>query len=199
EAVYLEVRAPFAGEIIERSAVSGERVEAGAPLFLLADRASIWAMLAIPETELASVRIGQAVEIEVDAFPGRTFEGELTWIAARVDERTRMVAARAELPNPDGLLRDRMFARGRIVTRGGARALLLPSGAVQKVNGRSLVFVELEPDLFEARAVYLGPEAGGRREVLLGLAANEPVVVERSFALKSQLLASRLGAGCADD
>lgn len=199
DAVYLEVRAPFAGEIIERSAVPGERIEAGAPLFLLADRASIWAMLAIPETGLAGVRVGQAVEIEVDAFPGRTFEGELTWIAARVDETTRLVRARAELPNPDGLLRDRMFARGRIVTRAPAQALLLPSDAVQKVDGRSLVFVKLEPDLYEARAVYLGADAGGRREVLVGLSPNEEIVVERSFALKSQLLASRLGAGCADD
>jgi cobalt-zinc-cadmium efflux system membrane fusion protein len=199
EPVYLEVRAPFAGEIIERSAVRGERVEEGKSLFLLADRAAMWAMLSIPEAELSGVRVGQTVELDVDALPGRSFVGELTWIAARVDDRTRMALARAELANPDGLLRDRMFARARIVTREAAEALLVPSGAVQEVEGRSLVFVKLADDLFEARAVYLGAEAGGRREVLLGLASNDEIAVERSFALRSQLLVSRLGAGCVDD
>ena len=199
EAVYLEVRAPFAGEIVERSAVRGALVEAGKPLFTLVDRSTMWAMLNIPEVHLARVRTGQSVEVSVDALPGRTFTGKLTWIAAQVNDRTRLALARAEVENPDGVLRDKMFARARILTRQADKALLLPAGAIQKVADNPLVFVKLADDLFEARAVSVSVQHNGHLEVLAGLKLDEVVVVERSFALKSQLLMSRLGAGCADD
>ena len=77
-------------------------MEAGKSLFTLADRSTMWAMLNIPETALARVKVGQAVELRVEALPGQTFKGKLTWIAAEVDERSRMARARAEVPNPDG-------------------------------------------------------------------------------------------------
>jgi len=75
----------------------------------------------------------------------------------------------------------------------------VPSDAIQKVEGNPLVFVKRAEDLFEARAVRLGATHNGTREVLAGLKADEIVAVARVFALKSQLLMSRLGAGCADD
>lgn len=199
EPVYLEVRAPFAGEIIERTAVRGALVEAGRPLFTLADRSTVWAMLSIPEGALAQVRVGQPVELELESMPGRTFIGALTWIAAEVDERTRMARARADVPNPDGLLRARMFARARILTHRDTTALVLPASAVQRVEGRAVVFVKRADDLFEARVVRPGAKLGDQIEILEGLSAREEVVVAGSFPLKSQLLVSRLGAGCAEE
>ncbi|MBI5381424.1 MAG: efflux RND transporter periplasmic adaptor subunit [Opitutae bacterium] len=197
--IVIDVRAPFAGEIVACDAVRGALIEAGKPLFTLADRSTMWAMLNLPEATLAQVRVGQMVELRVDALPDRVFTGELTWIGAEVDERNRLARARAEFANPDGALRAHMFAQARILTRRNASALLLPSSAVQRIDGRPLVFVKLEDDLFDARAVRLGAEVAGQHEVLAGLRALEPVVVRRSFSLKSQLLISRLGAGCADD
>jgi cobalt-zinc-cadmium efflux system membrane fusion protein len=199
EPVLLEVRAPFAGEIIERSAVRGALVEAGRPLFTVADRSVMWAMLNLPETALGRVREGQTVALHVDSLPGRTFTGRLTWIGAEVDERSRLARARAEVPNPDGVLRAGMFARARIETRTADGALVLPDAAIQRVDGQSLVFVKLADDLFEARAVRLGTRFDGRLEVLEGLKSQEQVVVAGSFPLKSQLLLSRLGAGCAEE
>jgi cobalt-zinc-cadmium efflux system membrane fusion protein len=75
EQVLLEVRAPFAGEIIERTAVRGALVEMGKPLFTLTDRSLMWAMLQVPETALARVQKGQAVELRVDSLPGQVFTG----------------------------------------------------------------------------------------------------------------------------
>ena len=199
EQVLMEVRAPFAGEIIERTAVRGALVEAGKPLFTLADRSTMWAMLNISESALAWVRVGQEVELQVDSLPNRKFLGKLTWIGAEVDERSRMARARAEVPNPDGALRARMFAQARILTRKTEGALLIPSSAIQSVGGRSLVFVKLGDDLFDARAVRLGAKFNGNLEVLEGLMQGEDIAVAHAFTLKSQLLISRLGAGCADD
>jgi multidrug efflux pump subunit AcrA (membrane-fusion protein) len=110
--VLLDVRAPFAGEIVERTAVRGAVVEAGRSLFTVADRATMWAMLRVPESALADVCEGQTVELRVESLPGRVFTGRLTWVGASLDERTRLVRARAEFANPDGLLRDGRQRRG---------------------------------------------------------------------------------------
>lgn len=199
EEVLLEMRAPFAGEIVERNAVRGAFVEAGRTLFTLADRSVMWAMLNLPESALGQVRVGQEVELQLDSMPGKTFAGTLTWVSAEVDDRTRMARARAEIPNPEGVLRAKMFAQARILTRTRKDALLLPGGAVQHVEGTHLVFVKLEEDLYEARRVQLGVRFGGQVEVMAGLRPEENVALSHVFPLKSQLLVSRLGAGCAHE
>lgn len=199
ESVMLEVRAPFAGEIVERSAVRGAFIEIGKPLFTLADRSVMWVMLNLPESALARIEVGQTVEVLVDSLPGRAFTGKLTWIGAEVDERSRMARARAEVPNADGALKAKMFARARILTGRTEGAVLIPASAIQHVDGKPLVFVKLADDLFEARAISLGAKFDGRLEALAGLTPADQVVVSHGFAIKSQLLISRLGAGCADE
>lgn len=196
--VFLEVRAPFAGEIIERTAVRGALVEAGKPLFTVADRSVMWAMLNIPESALGRVKLGQAVELRVEALPGRTFTGKLTWIAAEVDDKSRMTRARAEVANPEGLLKAKMFARARILTGSAEGAVVVPASAIYALEGKPFIFVKLADDLFEARAVRTGMKYDGRLEVVEGLKAQEVVVVNHGFAIKSQWLSSRMGAGCAD-
>lgn len=195
----LAVRAPFAGEIVARSAVRGARVEAGKPLFTLADRSTMWAEIHIPEKHLARVRLGQEVEITLEAVPERVFTGALVWIAAEVDDRTRMARARAEIADPDGLLRARMFARARVLAGGADPVVAVPREAVQWIDGRPFVFVKSEEDLLEARSVRLGAAEDGLVAVAEGLGAEEPVVVQGAFLAKSQLLLSRLGAGCVED
>ncbi len=199
EQVLMEVRAPFAGEIVERTAVRGALVEAGKSLFTLADRSVMWAMLNIPESALARVKVGQTVELRVESLPGQTFTGKLTWIGAEVDEKSRMARARAGVANPEGLLKSRMFAQARILTRNAEGALLLPGSAIQRMEGKSFVFVKLAEDLFDARVVRLGAKFDGKVEIVEGLKAQEVVAVNHAFPLKSAFLISRLGAGCADD
>jgi multidrug efflux pump subunit AcrA (membrane-fusion protein) len=145
------------------------------------------------------VQVGQAVELRVDTLPGKVFTGKLTWIGPAVDERTRMARARAEFANPDCLLKDRMFAAARILTRKAEGAMLVPPSAIQHLEGKPFVFVKQGEDLFEVRAVTLGVKSDGRWEVLTGLKSQEQIAVSHAFAIKSAMLMSRLGAGCADD
>ncbi|HET9063826.1 MAG TPA: efflux RND transporter periplasmic adaptor subunit, partial [Candidatus Binatia bacterium] len=137
------------------------------------------------------------VELTLDAAPGRVFKGTLTWVSAQVDERTRMARALAEVPNPDGSLRAQSFARARIVTAPAGDALTVPRSAIQQVEGRSFAFIKHADDLYEARAVRVGASDPTHVSVA-GIAANDDVVVEHSFLVKSQLQISRLGAGCTD-
>jgi cobalt-zinc-cadmium efflux system membrane fusion protein len=199
EQVLMNVKAPFAGEIIERTAVRGALVEPGTTLFTVADLSSMWAMLSIPETLLAHVRTGQEVELLVPSLPDERFTGKLTWISAVVDERTRMARARVELSNPNRVLKAKMFAQARILTRSNNQALLLPDSSLQRIGSRDFVFVRLEDDLFAARAVRAGARRDGLAEIIEGLQSGEAVAISNTFALKSAFLISRLGAGCADD
>lgn len=194
----VEIRAPFAGEIVERAAVQGALAEAGRPLFTLADTAALWAMVNIPESQLPRAQVGQRVQLTVESLPGQTFVGRLTWLPAQVDERTRMARARVEVANKDGRLKAQMFARALIVTCDSEGAVVVPQSALQNVAGTTLVFVKSEEDLFEARPVQLGAKRNGHVEIVAGLRLDEPVVIAGSFALKSQFLISRLGAGCVD-
>jgi cobalt-zinc-cadmium efflux system membrane fusion protein len=195
----LEIRAPFAGEIVDRTAVQGAMVEMGESLFTLADVTALWAMLNIPESQLPRARIGQNVALTVESLPGQAFNGTLTWLSASVDARTRMARGRVEVTNADGRLKAQMFAKARIITSNSNHAVVVPTSAVQNVTGTPIVFVPLGEDLFEARPVTLGARHNGHLEITAGLEANEPVVVAGSFALKSQFLISRLGAGCVDE
>ena len=77
--------------------------------------------------------------------------------------------------------------------------MLVPPSAIQHVEGKPFVFVKLANDLFDARAVQLGAKYDGRLEILAGLKPEEQIAVSHAFAVKSAMLMSRLGAGCADD
>ena len=197
--VYLELRAPFSGEIVERAAVRGAAVQAEHALFVVADRSVMWAWIHVPEASLAQLRVGQGVELASEALPGRIFAGKLTWLSPAVDAQTRMVRVRAEFQNPEGILRDKMFASVRILTTQPSAAVLVPEGAVQRIDGKPFVFVQLAVDLFDARAVRLGAHYKGRQEILDGVSLGERVATEHSFAIKSAMMMARMGAGCADD
>jgi cobalt-zinc-cadmium efflux system membrane fusion protein len=95
-------------------------------------------------------------------------------------------------------LKAQMFARALILTGASEHAIVVPESALQKVSGTTVVFVRSGVDLFEARAVTVGARRGGRVEILEGLKPDEPVVISGGFALKSQFLISKLGAGCVD-
>jgi cobalt-zinc-cadmium efflux system membrane fusion protein len=195
----LELRAPFAGEIIERTAVQGAMVDIGEVLFTLANTSLLWAMVNIPESQLPRVQIDQKVELTVESLPGQTFIGTLTWLSASVDKRTRMARGRVEVANPEGRLKAHMFAQARIVTSTSDSALVVPLSAVQNVTGTQVVFVQVNIDLFEARPVTLGAKHDGQIEVASGLQPDDLVVIAGGFTLKSQFLISRLGAGCVDE
>lgn len=194
----LPVRAPFAGTVIERDAVMGTAVEAGEALYRVADLSTMWMELSVPEDMLSQFQPGKPVQARFDAIPGLTFEGELSWIAYSVDEKTRMVQARATFPNTKGLLRDGMF--GTVQLAGAARTagVTVPEAAVQIIDGRPIVFARMEDGVFETRLVELGGTENGHVVVRGGLAAGEEVVLDESFVLKSEFLKGRLGAGCAD-
>jgi len=195
----LDILAPLSGTIVDRHAVPGETVEVGDALFKIARLSSMWLELSIPEHEVAAVSVGQTVRATFDAHPGMQAIGRVTWVGSSVDEHSRMVMSRAEVPNPDRLLRNGMFGQAHLEAGDASGCLSVPTGAIQHIDDQPFVFARLADDLFELRRVTLG--ASGRTHALItaGIDPTDEIVVTHSFTLKSEFLKSRLGAGCVDD
>lgn len=201
----LPVRAPIAGTIIEKHAVAGETVEPGADLMLLADLSTVWVWASVHAQDLAHLieaeKRGQvAVEIAVTAFPGRRFDGVLTYVGATMSEETRTVKVRATVENPDRALRPGMFcdAAIRLGDGEGENVLAVPRNAVLSDEGKLFVFKLWMDDFFVRQDVRTGREFYGMVELLEGLHPGETFVAEGAFLLKSDVLREKMGAGCAD-
>jgi cobalt-zinc-cadmium efflux system membrane fusion protein len=196
----LVLRAPFGGTVVERSATRGQVADTRTELFAIADLGRLWVDLSVPEKEAARIPVGTPIEVRVQALPGEVIKGRVSWLSPAIDERTRMVRARGVVPNERGLLRHGMFAEVSAVLGNQPDAFRIPSAAIQRVDNLPFVFIQQEPSLFAARRVTVSPtRTTGEQLIRGGLRGGEPVVVDGSHALKSALLASRLGAGCTDD
>ncbi len=105
------VKAPVSGFVVERNVNPGMqlRPDNGTTLFTISDLSRVWVLLNVYETDVAALRLGQAVTITALAYPDKTFRGTITNISNVVDPDTRVVQARVELPNPGGLLKPDMF------------------------------------------------------------------------------------------
>jgi len=196
----LALRAPFAGTVVERNAVLGAAVTSGEALFEVADLSQMWVELSVPEEAAPKIAVGTPVQLRVRTLPSDSPTGQVTWVAPVVDEKTRMVRARAVVPNPHGALRQGMFADVSAVLDASTDSVLLPASAVHRLSDLPFVFVQQEADLFAARRVEVGDRLPSDEYVIrTGISADDSVVLTGGFTLKSALLASRLGAGCADD
>ncbi len=195
----LVVRAPYAGTLVERAAVVGEAVEPGKALFTLADLSTMWVELAVPEGQASRVKTGLPVRATFQGLGDEEVVGKLTWVHSRVDKRTRLVKARAEVPNSDGELRDGMFGEVQVILGEDISTLRIPKESVQRIEQKPYVLVRTADDLFDLRRVVIGERNGKTVEVVSGIQLADAVVVDGAFTMKSEFFKSRLGAGCVDD
>jgi cobalt-zinc-cadmium efflux system membrane fusion protein len=180
---------PGPGVIVEREMTKGEVIEAGKKVLTISDLSMLWVLLNIYEKDLARVQRGSTVKIKTEAYPGEVFTGKVTYIGDIVDPHSRTVSLRVEVPNPKARLKPGMFATAEVVTGASSKqAMMIPSSAIQKIEGKPTVFVQEKDGSFSKRELELGREAGGRVEVKSGLNEHEQVVTEGSFTLKSELL-----------
>jgi cobalt-zinc-cadmium efflux system membrane fusion protein len=180
--------APASGVVLGRKATVGSVVSAGDEIYSLSDTRSLWMIAAANEVDLARLRPGQAVRIQVRAYPERDFSGRILKLGEQLDPNTRTLQIRILVPNPQGLLKPEMYASASI-TEGAKRAvLILPEEAIQDINGVPAVFVRRSATEFEPRMVKTGPHLNGQAEITEGLKAGDSVVVKGSFILKSQLM-----------
>lgn len=199
----LPVRAPFDGTVLERSLGLGALVAPGDKLLLLGDTSTLWIWTSLYERDLPQFLRQQgegtiSAHVEIPAYPARSFPGRVERVSGIVDEATRTARLRVVVDNREGLLRAGMFARVHLDGGSSEMALVVPTEAVLEDEGRAFVFVPVEPPYFIRRPVIAGRSWGDWVEITRGLDPGDVVMARGAFMLKSDVLRSKMGAGCAD-
>ena len=191
ELSYTDVVAPISGVIASRDIKAGNFVQINSPIFRIVDTARLEATLNVPEREITKLRAGQAVELTVDALPGRRFAGEVDRVSPVVDTGSgtfRVVASFAG----DGDLQAGMFSRVAIRYDQREDALVLPRRALLEDGGEPAVFAVRDGKAARV-PLELGYSDGGWVEVRKGLAEGDAVVVAGKAALREGTAVQVLG------
>ncbi len=183
------LRAPLNGVVAERKANPGSEVRSDAPdpLFVVTDPTHLWIIIDVPEKYIGKVSVGQKVEVEVDAFPGADFLGQIASIGEVLDPATRRIQVRCTISNPQRRLKPEMYARVTPIVDESRKLVKIPNGAIITEGLYSFVFVEKEPGLFERRRVALGLQGREESYVKEGLNEGERIVGTGALLLNAEL------------
>jgi len=183
----LTVSAPSSGVVMMRMAgLEGMSVRPGMELFHLADLSTLWLSVEVFEDQLSWLRPGSEAEISLSYFPGERFQGRVRFVEPQVQEKTRTVGLRIEVPNRDGRLRAGMYATVRFAPVVAHDVVTVPSLAVLRTGERNVVVVATGSGRFAVREVRLGAAGEREVEVLSGLEAGEQVVTSAQFLIDSE-------------
>ncbi len=197
------VRSPIAGTVLFVHATLGELAEPGKDAILIADVSNLWVWVDLYEKQMEEVstawRTGNlTATVAVDAYPSEVFSGAVDFVGATMEESSRTVKIRISLANPGGRLRPGMFAKVRLYPQGARETMAIPLVSVLSDEGRDFVFVHHDGDYYIRRPVTKGRVMGDLVEILAGLQSGQEIVTTGAFILKSDVLRSKMGAGCAD-
>jgi cobalt-zinc-cadmium efflux system membrane fusion protein len=184
----LIVPSPIDGRITARNAAPGLYVQPGsAPApYTVSDVDTMWMLANVAEADSPAFRVGQSVQVKIDAFPDRTFDGKISTIGASVDANTRRVLVRSEVKDPQHELRSGMFANFVIDIGAPVRSPAVPLDAVvREGDGTMTVWVTTDRRHFVQRRVTIGAEHDGYRQILDGVKAGELVAGEGAIFLSN--------------
>jgi cobalt-zinc-cadmium efflux system membrane fusion protein len=185
----LKLRAPIAGRVLSSKLTRGKSLEGTNAPFLIGDLARVWIRLEVFERDLASVRVGDPVEVVRQADPSRVVEGHLARTGEIVDPQTHTAEVWVEVDNAERLLRpgESVTARIRGSGGGGEKWPAVPAEAIVTIDGKPTVFVAVADDAVQIRPVTLGTTGEKYTAVVKGLNEGERLVVSGAFALKSEI------------
>ena len=183
------LRAPHAGMISERQVSAGSEVRPDAvnPLFVITDPGRVWVQVDLPEQKIGKVKIGQAVLVQVDAYPDESFIGKITAIAGALDPVTRRVQVRCEIDNSQLKLKPEMYARVSPIADVHDSLPRIPNTAIVTQGLYSYVFVEQGVGVLQRRKVSLGLQGHEDSYVRDGLKTGERVVTSGALLLNAEL------------
>lgn len=188
----LTLRSPLSGTVLEKNVFEKEYVTPERELYVVADLSSVWVQAKVYEYELPHVELGQPATVTVAALPGVEFSGKVVFVQPVVEEATRTIQVRVELPNRDGRLKPGMFA-DIVIAHTMGEGLLVPTSAVIRTGERDIAFRVEQDERFVPAEVEISPvKFGDRFHVLKGLDAGDRVVTSANFLIDSE---SRLREG----
>jgi membrane fusion protein, copper/silver efflux system len=183
----LTIVAPVTGVVMEKMVVAGQNVMPGMALYKIADLSTVWAMAEVYQDDLPFVKTGARADITLQALPGRTFPGRISFISPVLDMTSKTASIRIEVRNtPDLQLKPQMFASAVIASPVRAEGVAVPSQAVIHTGTRDIVIVALGSGFFKPQEVKLGVSAGEYVQVLQGLGEGQTIVTSSQFLIDSE-------------
>jgi RND family efflux transporter MFP subunit len=170
------IRAPFAGVVAKRHVNAGEYVKENTAVFSVVALDPLKYTGTVPERFAPDLKVGQRIELSVEAYFGRTFAGEVTRVSPAVEVQTRSLALEGRVQNGDGRLRPGFFAKGVVLTKKEGGVAFVPAEAVVYVVGISKVFVVSDGKV-EERLVRAGARQGAWIEIVEGVRPGETIAV----------------------
>ena len=188
---YVTIYSPVAGYVIDKKVFKGTLVKPEMTLYAIADLSTVWVQAEVFEYEMPFVQVGQQGNLTLAAYPGETFQGEITFIYPYLNQEARTNTVRLVFKNPKLRLKPDMYGTVQIQVNRG-RKLVVPEEAVLDSGTRQVVYVVRGEGMFEPRQVTLGPKVGGYYEIVEGLALDERIATSGTFLLdsESKLMAS---------
>ncbi len=189
-AEHIILYSPMSGIVLKKDVVEGVYVKTGTPIYTLADLSRVWVFLEAYESDLPWIKMGMQVDFTTEAYPGKSFQGKVTYIDPVVNEKTRTIRIRLEVPNKELKLKPGMFVRA--VSQADKKAvaqLVIPASAPLITGKRAVVYIAVpgKEGVYEGREIVLGPKAGDFYVVKYGLTDGEQVVTNGNFKIDSAL------------
>jgi len=183
-----EVFASATGIVSARRVNTGDFISPGSVLFDIADLSHVWIMFDAYESDLRYLTMGQKVTYTIQALPGTSYSGNITFIDPVLDPNTRIARVRIEINNPGGKLKPEMFATGIVKANLNEYKdkMVIPRTAVLWTGKRSVVYVKQANTtefIFKIREIELGPMLGNSYVVMNGLNDGEEIVTEGAFSV----------------
>ena len=189
----LTIRAPFSGLIGLRSVSIGDYVKEGADMVNLEAVDPLKVDFRVPEVYLSQLRVGQSLQLTLDAMPGKNYEGKVFAINPLIDAAGRAVVIRAQVHNQDATLRPGMFARVRLLTREVQDALVVPEQAIVPQGDEWYVYRVIDGKAQRTK-VEIGQRRDGKTEIIKGLQDNDVVVTAGQLKLREGVAVQVVGA-----
>jgi cobalt-zinc-cadmium efflux system membrane fusion protein len=190
----LTILSPITGKIILRDVIVGEHIEPEKTLFTVSNLTTLWALLDAYEKDLPFISKGSRVRIQSTLYPDKIFEGKITYISDTIDEKLRTVKVRVEVSNRESLLKPNMFILGIIENENKKeKYLIVPEKAVQNLNGKKVVFLQEEAEIFVPQEIKIKEKIDTQAVVSEGLQLGQKIVVSGAFYLKAELNKESLG------
>jgi membrane fusion protein, heavy metal efflux system len=173
-----DIYAPIAGTVTQRKVGLGQYISADAsqPVYTIGNLSTVWLIARVRQEDAPWIRLGAPIAVSVLAYPGRSFEAKLSWIAPAIDPHTDRLRVRADVDNPDAALKPGMFADFTITTGNPVSAPAVPADAVIYHGRRAQVWVVGKNKTLALRAIKVGRVQDGMVEVRAGLSPGEVVV-----------------------
>jgi len=183
------LKSPLAGTVVERNLNPGMEFrpdQAGSPLFVVTDPASLWLQIDAGEGDLAYLKKGDAFLIESRQYPGEQFKGVIRHVADFVDPVSRSIKVRGEVDNAGRRLKGEMFVVA-LIAQAPTQALQVPTSAVFLQGDKRFVFIEEAVGRYRRQLVDSAGERDGRVELKAGVKEGDRVVTEGNLHLLKYL------------